>query len=199
MEISFPTSHVDDTRAIRQKAGDSLNAAMAATVALYEATRMAARAMSARDRIAELQDEAVAAIGAAGDAQGLERLRIEYLGRKAELPQLLRTIPLEPAERAAVGAAGNAARNQIERALELQEADLAAGEIAADAIDVSLPGAPSLPVGHLHLITQTRRDIEDVFLRPRLRGRRRSRGLRCARGRGLPGCGFAPAASRGPR
>lgn len=33
---------VDDTRAIRQKAGDSLNAAMAATVALYEATRMAA-------------------------------------------------------------------------------------------------------------------------------------------------------------
>lgn len=33
---------VDDERAIRQAAGDSLNAAMAATVALYEATRMAA-------------------------------------------------------------------------------------------------------------------------------------------------------------
>ncbi len=122
--------------------------------------------MSASDRISEVQDEAVAAIEAADDPEALERLRIQYLGRKAELPQLLRTIPqLEPAERAAIGAAGNAARGQIERALELKEADLAAGEIAADdAIDVSLPGAPSLPVGHVHLITQTRRDIEDVFL-----------------------------------
>jgi TrmH family RNA methyltransferase len=33
---------VDEQRAIRQASGDSLNAAMAATVALYEATRMAA-------------------------------------------------------------------------------------------------------------------------------------------------------------
>jgi len=97
--------------------------------------------MSASDRISEVQDEAVAAIEAADDPEALERLRIQYLGRKAELPQLLRTIPqLEPAERAAIGAAGNAARGQIERALELKEADLAAGEIAADdAIDVSLP------------------------------------------------------------
>ncbi|MGD0198193.1 MAG: phenylalanine--tRNA ligase subunit alpha [Solirubrobacteraceae bacterium] len=120
--------------------------------------------MSTLDRIAQLEAQALTAIATAPDAAALEGLRIEYLGRKADLPLLLRGIAqLEPSERAAVGAAGNKARQQIETALKAKEDDLAKGEIS-DAIDVTLPGAPPLPVGHLHLITQTRRDIEDVFL-----------------------------------
>jgi phenylalanyl-tRNA synthetase alpha chain len=120
--------------------------------------------MSALDRIDRLTHEAVNAIADASDAAALDELRIRYLGRKAELPQLLRTIPqLPPEERSAVGAAGNGARKAIESALALREADLAGGEIGGE-IDVTLPGAPPLAPGHLHLITQTRRDIEDVFL-----------------------------------
>ena len=36
--------------------------------------------------------------------------------------------------------------------------------LAADRVDVTLPGAPPQPVGRLHLLTATRREIEDVFI-----------------------------------
>src|ERR687884_95758 len=38
------------------------------------------------------------------------------------------------------------------------------GRLARDRIDVTLPGDPPSPAGRLHLITQTRREIEDVFV-----------------------------------
>ncbi len=37
-------------------------------------------------------------------------------------------------------------------------------QLAADRVDVTLPGAPLPPAGGLHLLTQTRREIEDVFV-----------------------------------
>ena len=106
----------DEVRSIPQVAGDSLNAAMAATVALYEATRMA-RPVSTLDRIAAIRAEAQAAVAAAADSAALEELRVRFLGRKAELPQLLRGVAeLPPEQRGAVGSAANAARQALERA-----------------------------------------------------------------------------------
>ena len=120
--------------------------------------------MSTLDRIAELEVEARAAIAAAGDPDALELARLRYLGRKSELPLLLRSIgSLDPAERGQVGAAANQARKTLEALISSREEELAGGELSA-ALDISLPGAPPLPNGHLHLITETRRDIEDVFL-----------------------------------
>jgi len=46
--------------------------------------------MAATDRIDELRHEAEEAIGAVADTAALEELRVRYLGRKAELPNLLR-------------------------------------------------------------------------------------------------------------
>ena len=60
--------------------------------------------MSALDRIAALHSEGTAAVAAATDTASLEQVRIAYLGRKAELPQLLRSVAeLAPEQRAAVG------------------------------------------------------------------------------------------------
>jgi phenylalanyl-tRNA synthetase alpha chain len=120
--------------------------------------------MSTLERIAELRREAEAAIIAATDAPTLEELRVNYLGRKAELPLLLRSVgQLDPGERQAVGSAANQARKQLEALLSSREGDVAAN-VVSGAIDVTLPGDPPLPPGAVHLITQTRRDIEDVFL-----------------------------------
>ena len=120
--------------------------------------------MSARQRIAELESEASAAVAAAASADELEEVRLRFLGRKAELPLLLRSVgSLDPSERNAVGAAANAARKSVEAMVEDRAATFAAG-VLDDPIDITLPGAPPSPVGHLHLITQTRRDIEDVFV-----------------------------------
>src|SRR5579871_6253044 len=112
------------------------------------------------DRIDQIRAEAEAAIAKATDTQTLDDVRIQYLGRKAELPNLLRSVAeLPPAERAATGKAANEARKALEHAIEQRTNHLAAAELdqrlERDRVDVTLPGDPSPEIGRLHLITQT--------------------------------------------
>ena len=121
------------------------------------------------ERIEQLKQEALAAIAAASDTAALEEVRIRYLGRKAELPNLLRNVAQLPAEeRAATGKAANQARQALEAAIEGAQRDLAASELdqqlTQDRVDVTLPADPAPAIGRLHLITTTRREIEDVFV-----------------------------------
>ncbi len=120
-------------------------------------------------RIDQIRAEADDAIAAAPDTGALEHVRVQYLGRKAELPNLLRNVAeLPPAERAATGKAANEARKALEAAIEQRERQLAAQELdqrlERDRVDVTLPGAPAPATGSLHLITQTRRELEDIFI-----------------------------------
>jgi phenylalanyl-tRNA synthetase alpha chain len=121
------------------------------------------------ERIEEIESEATAAIEAAGGTAELEELRVRYLGRKAELTTILRGIADLPGEeRGKVGGGANRARKSLEDLLERRSAELDASELedrlASDRIDVTLPGAPARPPGHLHLITRTTRQIEDVMI-----------------------------------
>jgi phenylalanyl-tRNA synthetase alpha chain len=120
-------------------------------------------------RLEEIRAEAEAAIAAAGSAAELEQLRVRYLGRKAELTLMLRSIKdLPPEQRGPVGKGGNAVKQALEAQIESRTSGLEAGELderlRTDAIDVTLPGDPPARSGHLHLITETRREIEDVFV-----------------------------------
>jgi phenylalanyl-tRNA synthetase alpha chain len=121
------------------------------------------------ERIAQIRAEAENAVAAATDTATLEDVRIQYLGRKAELPNLLRNVAeLPPSERAATGKAANEARKALEHAIEHREHELAAqeleGRLERDRVDITLPADPAAQIGRLHLITQTRREIEDVFI-----------------------------------
>jgi phenylalanyl-tRNA synthetase alpha chain len=121
------------------------------------------------ERIEELRAEAQTAIAGAGSSDALEELRVKYLGRKAELPQLLRGVAqLEAAERGAVGKAANEARQALEALIQARAEELGAAELQSglqsDAVDVTLPGAPPQPIGRLHVITATTRELEDIFL-----------------------------------
>jgi phenylalanyl-tRNA synthetase alpha chain len=121
------------------------------------------------ERIDELSVQARAAIAGADSGEALEELRVRYLGRKAELPQLLRGVAeLPPEQRAAVGKAANRARQELEGLIEVRTAELSGAELERrlreDAVDVTLPGAPSQPLGRLHVLTSTRRRLEDIFL-----------------------------------
>lgn len=120
------------------------------------------------DRIAELRAAGEAAVAAATTTDELEELRVQHLGRKAELPNLLRNVSdLPPEQRGIVGKAANQARQALQAVLDARIAELKSAELdarlIADRVDVTLPGR-SEPVGGLHLLTRTRRDIEDVFL-----------------------------------
>ena len=121
------------------------------------------------NEVAKLKTEAAEAIASAADAGALDDLRVALLGRKSQLTGILRGIgDLDPAERGPVGAAANEARQAIEQALERRRGELEGAGLEAlledGAIDVTLPGIPPVAPGHLHLITRTRREIEDVFV-----------------------------------
>jgi phenylalanyl-tRNA synthetase alpha chain len=120
-------------------------------------------------RLEELRAEAEQAIAAATDAAELEQLRVRFLGRKAELTAILRSIgELPPEQRGSVGKGANEVKQALEAQLERRTAELEAAELdsrlAEDRIDVTLPGDPPLPRGHLHLVTEIRRELEDVFV-----------------------------------
>jgi phenylalanyl-tRNA synthetase alpha chain len=122
-----------------------------------------------QDRIGALRAEAEQAIARAATTHELEHLRVAYLGRKAELPNLLRQVAQLPErERGAVGRAANEARQALEALIQRRAQELAGAELearlASDRIDVTLPPDPPAIVGHSHLITRTRREMEDVFL-----------------------------------
>src|SRR4051812_50171139 len=71
------------------------------------------------DRVEQLRTEAEAAIAAARTSGDLEEARVRFLGRKAELPNLLRSVGSLPAEeRGAVGRAANQARQGLEALIE---------------------------------------------------------------------------------
>jgi len=112
--------------------------------------------------------DALAQVDAAPDLKALEDVRIATVGRNAPLPLALRDVgTLPPEERGQAGKRLNEVRQAIEarlaeREAELERADLAA-RLAHDRIDVTLPGRP-LPQGGLHVLTQTRREIEQIFL-----------------------------------
>jgi phenylalanyl-tRNA synthetase alpha chain len=108
--------------------------------------------------------EARAAIVGAGTEQELEDARVAYLGRRSRLTEALRAAKeLSVEERAelnrtkaALEEAVAGAREQL-RARELDRA------LAEEQVDVTLPG-DAVPRGHLHPITQIRRQVEDVFI-----------------------------------
>jgi phenylalanyl-tRNA synthetase alpha chain len=109
-----------------------------------------------------LESEATSALAAAATADEVEELRVRYLGRKAELPQALRAVRDRE-----TGMTLNAVRQRLETAIAERKSSLETEELDRrlrdDVVDVTLPGdAPRR--GHLHLITQIRREVEDVFL-----------------------------------
>jgi phenylalanyl-tRNA synthetase alpha chain len=119
-------------------------------------------------KIDALRQAGERAIAAAADAGELEDLRVAYLGRRAELTAILRGIGELPAEqRGPVGSAANAAREGLAGMLERRRSELEAEQLerglAAEGVDVTLPGTPAVPVGSQNLLIRTMREIEDVF------------------------------------
>ena len=120
-------------------------------------------------RLTEIRAEAEEAIENATTAAELGDLRVRLLGRKSELTALLRSIrELPDEERGPAGKEANAVKQALDAQLSERSTALEAAELdeqlRTDSVDVTLPGDPPARVGHLHLITQTRREIEDVFL-----------------------------------
>jgi len=119
------------------------------------------------ENLETLTRAALDAVDAAADLRALDEVRVNYLGKKGEISQLLKGLgKLSAEERPQAGALINEARDAVQQALEtrreaMEQAALNA-QLAGERVDVTLPGRGELP-GNLHPVTRTRRRIEDFF------------------------------------
>jgi phenylalanyl-tRNA synthetase alpha chain len=115
----------------------------------------------------ELTARAHAEIEATDSLDGLDQIRVSYLGKKGELTSLLKTLGSLPAEeRKTAGQDINKAKQAVQQAIEarkssLEQAALEA-KLASESIDVTLPGRGQSN-GGLHPVTRTMQRIEDLF------------------------------------
>jgi len=119
------------------------------------------------DRLQALQEEALAALDAVQDRAALDAWRVRFLGRRGALATLMAGLgQLSPAERPAVGQAANRVKQALEDGFAAREAAIReaehAAQVAADAVDVTLPGRP-VALGRLHPTTRTLRRIYAIF------------------------------------
>jgi phenylalanyl-tRNA synthetase alpha chain len=115
----------------------------------------------------DLIDSALARIHSASDADELETVRVEFLGRKGKLNDLSKEMgKLSPEERPERGKFINAAKKSLEEAYEARKHAFDAAALSerldAEWLDLTVP-APGVKPGALHPITQIQWEIEDLF------------------------------------
>lgn len=119
------------------------------------------------ENLKALSDAARDAIVAAEDNAALEQLRVEYLGKKGHLTALLKGLgKLSAEERPAAGAEINEAKQALQALISERKATLEQAavtqQLAAETIDVTLPGRGQR-TGRQHPVTRTIERMQDFF------------------------------------
>ena len=120
------------------------------------------------EQLKQIEAAALAAVANAENAAQLTEIKISYLGKKGELTAVSRQMgKLSPEERPVMGAAVNQVKTDVERAINermaaFKEQEIAAA-LAAETIDISLPGM-GLPAGSRHILTKVQEEMEEVFI-----------------------------------
>jgi len=115
----------------------------------------------------QLVTDGLEAVAQAADEAALDQVRVQYLGKKGELTQQLKSLgKLSAEERPAAGAKINEAKQQVQDAITIKRTMMAADalsmQLAAESIDVTLPGRAQVN-GGLHPVTMTIERIENFF------------------------------------
>jgi len=117
--------------------------------------------------LSDLISKAASDIDAASDLAALDAVRVAFLGKKGEITALLKTLgSLPPEERSAAGQQINKAKQDVQAALNARrdalEAEAMEARLAADAVDVTLPGRGT-SIGGYHPVTRAMLRIEKIF------------------------------------
>ena len=119
------------------------------------------------EALATLEQQARQAVGSAQDLQALDQVRVHFLGKKGLLTAQLKELgKLPPEQRPQAGQAINEAKKQVQDAIEARKAALQSAaletQLAAERVDVTLPGR-GYRLGGLHPVTRTLHRIERLF------------------------------------
>jgi phenylalanyl-tRNA synthetase alpha chain len=115
----------------------------------------------------KLVQDALDMFECAASVTELEQAKARYLGKSGALTELLKSLGQMPAEeRRAAGSSINTAKERIEAALEQRREALAQsvldGRLAAQALDVTLPGRLR-GLGGIHPIMRSWQRVEAIF------------------------------------
>ncbi|MCW5829194.1 MAG: phenylalanine--tRNA ligase subunit alpha [Deltaproteobacteria bacterium] len=121
-------------------------------------------------RLKAVTEQGLAEIASAGSVAALQEIDTRYLGRKkglvSDVLATLRNVP--DAERAELGKAANAAKEQLTAAMEARRRELYSAELdqklAAESLDITLPSR-GVPLGRMHPVSQMEREVRDILLR----------------------------------
>jgi len=115
------------------------------------------------DKIDAVDKEATSAIEIADTIETLEAIRVKFLGRKGKLTQILRQVKeLSPEQRPLIGKKANIVKEKLENLLEKAIHEKKAVK-SVKRLDITLPGRRPYIPGNLHPITQTLREICEIF------------------------------------
>ena len=117
------------------------------------------------DEIRNLKAEALEAAGGAESADGLEAVRVKYLGRKGFLPEIMKGLKaLEPSERSEAGSLANELKQELGAMIKSRASELKGEEQGGAAFDTSLPGQWRA-AGSMHPISLIIDDVIRIFAR----------------------------------
>ena len=121
-----------------------------------------------KEKLKELREKSLAAILGAENAEALEALRVQYLGKKGELTAVLKQMgSLSAEERPAMGQLANEVRAALEETFERQKKRL--GEkalerrLAAETLAVTIPGE-ARRLGRRHPMYIVLDEIKEIFI-----------------------------------
>ncbi|PSO48982.1 MAG: phenylalanine--tRNA ligase subunit alpha [Cyanobacteria bacterium SW_9_44_58] len=129
---------------------------------------MTSSSLDLETQLSQLKAEAQSAIASAENLDSLEQLRVQYLGKKGQLSQVLRGMgKLSDEERPRIGSLANEIKEAIQSAIEdrrqrLQQAQLEA-QLASETLDVTMPGIMR-PLGKVHPLNGMIDQMLDIFV-----------------------------------
>ncbi len=118
------------------------------------------------EQLDKLQKDFESDLASAVTSEALEKVRVEFLGRKGRLAELMKSLAtLSAAEKPAAGKRANEVKRALESAMDAAGKVLAAkGPKRAAGVDLTLPGIP-VRLGRRHVIMQTMVEMVDIFQR----------------------------------
>jgi phenylalanyl-tRNA synthetase alpha chain len=124
--------------------------------------------MSLQEKLESLKEATLSKIKASSSINELNQIRVDVLGKKGPITEVLRGMKdLSAEERPKVGSYANEIRDVITQSIEDAKVSLEAialeKALAEESIDVTLPGK-RMPQGTRHILTQIMEEIEDIFV-----------------------------------
>ncbi len=121
-----------------------------------------------KKQILTIQENATKEIGEAKSLQGLDSVRVKYLGKKGELTSVLRGMgALSADERPIIGSLVNKVRDEIEELISEKESNFKQAELnkklEKEKLDITLPSKKTIR-GSEHPLNRTIEEIEDLFI-----------------------------------